>query len=367
MRLSHSVSIATARRGLARQTRVRAFGTAGIAVAIVIAIGLGFVAWRAADSVYLTPRATVMAEISERREQIENFEAVLPRHFTVRDALRERGALTVGRDRDAIEHRLRVAVLEAAEAAGVTSVVVNTGRASGVSNPAGAERISAPLRRAFRERADFQVVSGRVTGTGDFSQVVGLVALLQAQPWLDRVEGFAISPAGRERASFEVAIDFSVLLLPDLAPSDPPELVRVLPDERDLLAVRAVVERAPFADPLPPPPAPEPKPEPKPEPSPRAKPEPPPPPPYDKWSLTAVIVREDPAMSEAWMRNASENKVLVLRPGMQVLGIKLLSVQGERADWDVSVARGSESAVAGSEHRRSIGLRQTLQDAVDGR
>jgi hypothetical protein len=349
--------------------RERGFGSTALVASAVVLLVLGFVTWRAADSVYFAPRAENAVEIETRLEQIANFEAILPRHFAVRDALRERGARTVGRDRDAIEHQLRVGVLAVAEGFGIESVVVNTGRPSGVSNPAGAERINAGLRRTFRSRADFQVVSGRVTGAGSFDQVVGLIAGMQAQPWLDRVDGFSISPSGRERSSFEVAIDFSVLLMPDLSPAEPAPLEIVSPSDAGRRAVQEVVDRAPFLDPLPPPaPKPQPKPAPKPvpEPTPR-EPAPPPPPPYGDWSLTAVIVRDDPSLSEAWMRNASENRVLVLRPGMDLLGLRLLAVAPAQADWDVSVALGTESAGASDDHRRIIRLRQTLKDAVEGR
>src|SRR5262249_36596366 len=112
----------------------------------------------------------------------------------------------------------------------------------------------AGLKKNLKKTPDFSVVSGSVEGVGTLENVLRNLALIQAQSWVHRVEGFSIAVAsGRDRDHYKMRIDAAPLSAPDLAQAlegDAPQSVPAVGAEA---IWRTIAARNPFKEPAPPP------------------------------------------------------------------------------------------------------------------
>lgn len=292
------------------------------------------VVWLAAESFYLKEHRVLAAERAELVRASDAFAEATRGSRDTRIALRDLASTMLGRERTVVEHRLRGLLSELAERESLAGVVVSHGRPRVAQNPAG-ERgsgVARGFRRLLGDRQDFAVVDARLQGQGSLEQCLRTLAATRAQPWIHRVEGFSISPKGKDRAVYEVKIDLATLFAPDLVPDDAQAPTLRASSEADAALVAALAARDPFTlvDPVvavvpqaPPPPAPTPKPAPEPA------------PPYDKWRVVGVLqIAGGPGAGdsvEVMLARTDTAESRTLKPGDAVLGARLESAAGETA------------------------------------
>jgi len=302
---------------------------ARLIVALVALPLLAAGVWYATELLYLREHR----EINDRRAHFEErtvaFTAASKGVRDARIALRDMAGTMLGHERTVVEHRLRTLLSELATREELTEGVVSHGRPKWETSPA-AERgsgVNREFRRMLGDRQDFAVVSARLQGLSTLEHCLRALAAVRAQPWAHRVEGFSLTPKGRERSAYEIKIDLSTMFAPDLVAADavPPALAEPAPGKVE--AVRAVAARDPFrlAEPVvaqaEPPPA-------DPEPEPAA-----PPPPYDKWRVVGVLeyTRGGAATVEVMLTRTDSDRSRTLVPGDSVLDARLEAAAGETA------------------------------------
>lgn len=304
-----------------------------IAAVVGIAV-LAAAVWLAAETFYLKEHRVLADERAELVRATAAFADASRGSRDTRVALRDLASTMLGRERTVVEHRLRGLLSELAERESLTGVVVSHGRPRVAQNPAG-ERgsgVARGFRRLLGDSQDFAVVDARLQGIGSLEQCLRTLAASRAQPWIHRVEGFSISPKGKDRAVYEVKIDLATLFAPDLVPEDAEAPTLHASSEADTALVSRLAARDPFTlvDPVvaaapPPPPAPTPKPDPKPEPG----------PPYDKWRVVGVLqIAGGPGAADAvevMLARIDTAESRTLKPGDAVLGATLESASGETA------------------------------------
>jgi hypothetical protein len=314
---------------------------AGVAV-------LGGIGWWSFRSFFFDEYTAIRAETADLRSRTEAYEGGMKGSRAIKIGLRDAAATMLGGDQAVVEHRLRGMLSEVAERNGLGEVVVTHGRPRGVSSPADARGsgVSRGFRRMLGERADFAVVRGRVQGLGSLDSVVRALADLRAQAWVHRVEGFTITPKGREGTVFELKADFATIFSPELVETGSASPALVSAAESDVASLLALVSRAPFgfAEAAP-----------EPQPAPvivQRDPPRPPPPPYDKWRVTGVLESlETGGVVEVMLFRADTGETRTLAIGQRVLGATLTAAGGERAWFDKDgatvVVRAGETLAEG--------------------
>ena len=320
-------------------------------IAAVLTPILAGAGWYTADAFYFTQHARIKGESEELARRTESFKAASAGIRESRLELRDIAATMLGSEQIIVEHRIRGLLSEIAEREGLREVVVSHGRPRAVDNPAQARGsgVNRGLRRLLGKQQDFAVIHARVQGLGSLEQVLDTLAAIRSQPWIHRVEGFTISPKGRERLVYELKADLATIFAPDLVSpeAESPELRGF--DAESLSFVAALVGRDPFhlAEPVvavPPP---------SPPPLPAVKPESTPAPPYDKWRLTGVLEMLAPGdpgdPGETGEPEASSFQVMLARvdtgelrtmlPGDTLLGATLESASGESAQFTLDGRR----------------------------
>lgn len=305
--------------------RLIAFALVGAA-----ALAVGSCSW---SRLYAAPVAAKRAKLDEHRREIARFRQALDGRFAVQGRLDRLVETTLGREIDAVEHRLRTGLSTVVSAAGLSEVTVNNGRPRAEGNPAGRERIASAVRRRLREQVDFHVVRGQVSGYGGLGQVFTALAAVASQPWIHRVEGFSIAPAGREGTSYQVRIDFATLLLADLGATQGEGLPAIAPENPETIgAVQRIVAKNLFVMPV----------SPEPEPvrvavKPPANASSPPPPPYGSWRLTGIV---GGALPEVLMTGPDDRRA-ALQVGQGVLDAILVGATDDAAMFEIGDSRFS--------------------------
>ena len=186
-----------------RERRTLLLGVGSIAM--IVALGRGVPAWRAA----LQERRDGATQL---RAELAGAERALGRHATVRDTLVARGhrlaavtaTLVPGEDDDAADRTLLAMVSGAAAGAQVrltSTAVVNEARPA--ARVAVGERGARARRAAPAPRSLMRTVAVRIAGTGDVRGVTTLLEALERGPARLRVRSLAVTQpdvaAGDER------------------------------------------------------------------------------------------------------------------------------------------------------------------------
>lgn len=307
------------------RTRGAIIGVAA-SVALVAVLGL-------ASALFFGPRTELLDRIGQTRERIADLESRLEEQVPTRRRQRELSATLLAKDQDLAEHRFRTALSAIGERCGLSRIRVNHGQPSAVVNPVVNVR-SAPtgLKRQLRSRPDFMVLRGQIEAVGTLEETLNLIALVQAQPWAHRFEGFALRPQ-KDRESFEIRLDVSTILAPDLLKDNGPDptIAPAIPGSealwRSVLAKN--VFQAPPAD-APPSPPPE---------TIAAAPPPPAtePAPYHDYRLTGVVRSSQGVV--AFLLNTRSGERVTLLEGGRVLDAVLVDGRGEKAVFDINGQR----------------------------
>jgi hypothetical protein len=296
--------------------RTRVLATIGSVAGLVVVYAL-------ASVFYLSPAGTLRKEIDERTDQADRTAQAAEPHVLRLERLREIAATTLGRDPDLVRHRFRTALSSLAEECGLEAVEVDETGPTPIMSPVAKARITnKPLSNEFRGTADFAVFRGELSGEGSVESVLRTMAVVQAQPWAHRVDGFGIKPENAERTRFSLRIDVTTLYLPDLATDDEPVIVSAA--EVDETLWRSIADGRGLQHPAPAPTAAKP---PAPAPKPRRQPG------LGDWRLSGVIV--DGTGVEVMITHISGGQFRSLRPGDEVLGAVLVGAEGEHATFRV--------------------------------
>lgn len=325
-----------------RRTRTKALIAAGVVV-----VGGSLAYW----VLYAKPRARLEEQIAAARDVTAQFKTRVSDRTAVQRELKEFGTRTLGKELDTVNHRFRTYLTAIGEACGLAGVVVDQGRPMPQKNPA-AGRLPSSVRAAAREQVDFFVINGALNATGTLESVLRAVAMVEAQPWVHRVRGLSIRPAGREGDRFSLKIEVATVFAPDLVEKDgehelaqPPieseqlwrpvlakNMFRMPPPVREA-PTEVVVIAAPSENPAPPPP--------------------PPPPAYGDWQLRGVI--ESASGAQAFFVNTRTQQYVTVLVGGRVLDAVLLEVSGESAYVEIGGKRFEVSNGQTLAARRPVG------------
>jgi hypothetical protein len=217
-------------------------GLAGFALLLV--------AWHV---VYTKPRGDIQAQIDATNLNIAGLNGVLDSEYDLRKRGKAIGGTTLASKQDALEHRFRSGLSRIGEQEGLAGVVVDDVAPTDQLNPLkDVKGVSSSLKSALRRSPDFQLVRGTLKGTGTLEQVLRTVAVVQAQPWVHRVEGFTLKPHGQNREQLEVRLDVATLFAPELlgnAEPAAPQVAAAGPEAEGLW--RAVALKNVFRKPAP--------------------------------------------------------------------------------------------------------------------
>lgn len=303
----------------------------GLILTVVGSVALAAGGWFLTDLFYLRQHSEIQKTADRLTRETEAFKAASEGSRESRVALREFAGTMLGAEQVLVEHRLRDLLSALAQNEGLKEVVVSHGKPRVADNPAQGRGsgVNRALRRALSKQRDFAVVQARVQGLGSLEQVLRTLAAIRGQPWIHRVEGFTITPKGRELLNYELKADLATLYAPDLVSADAEPPVLHSPDASSLSRIMAMVERDPFRLATPVVVAP---------PSPPTRPPPPtdaPPPrlPYDKWRVTGVLEKLGPggATVQVMLARVDTGELRTLKAGDELLGVTLESASGESA------------------------------------
>lgn len=304
------------------------------AVAGVVVVGAV-----AAQVFIVSPLRKTGNAIDAAAKAVDGLEQQLSSNERVLRALRDRASTTLGATVDEASHQFRTRLSGLAETSGMTRIVVDQKSGEATLNPLvsakGVPQALLAVRTKLRKEADFTLLRGTLRAQGTLEHALGLIAAVQAQGWVHRVEGFSIKPVGRERASVEVTLDVTSLFVPDLVGKgyEQPAMDPVAPGS-DVLAQR-VVSRDPFRF--------APKEEPAvavavapPVPAP-AVPVAPVPPAYHEWRVVGVMMGS--RGSEAILVNTRTGESRTLEVGQEVLNARLVGCRDELAIFEIEQGR----------------------------
>ena len=232
---------------------------------------------------------------------------------------------TLGGDLETVDSTLRRRLVETVERCGLSDVSVNTLGGAVVETPASrAFRRSGP-ERALRDEPDFVLVRATASGTGTIADVVRFLHVLDAAPWIKRIEQVRLDP-DRSGRRLSISVRLATIFIPGAAP-DPEAVPSVLP-RRSIDRYAALVADNPFWLPTAVTETPRPT---------TPTPAPPPPPAVDPWSgwMLTGVVDGDPG-TEAWCRHRGSGLTATLLPETEVtlsdgLVATLVAVEGDVA------------------------------------
>jgi hypothetical protein len=206
------------------------------------------------------------------------------------------------------------------------------------------------VKKLLNADPDFIALRASVKGVGTLEQVSRCIAVIQAQPWLHRVDSFAVRPLGKERERFELRLDVASLFMPQWVPKDLPDPVVAQVGEDGAQYAAAMAARNVFRRAQPPD-------KPIAEAAAPVDPAVPAPPvvfpPYEDWALSGVMSGRS-GLSVV-MVNRKSGESLAVRPGERVLDAVLIGGSGERAVFEIGGQRFELSNGETLASRRPIG------------
>jgi hypothetical protein len=311
-----------------------------IAGAVLLgASGLGYA------YLYAVPRNAIQGKLEAAQQLNAAYETELKDHKRVKDRLKAIAATTLAATPGQADARFRSALNDLAVGNGLTKVTVNTRGAADEANPAGsAPKFQTALRGDLKRQKDFAVIGGDVEGHGTLQQVLKTASMVQAQPWVHRVDNFSVRPEGNDRERFVLKMGVATILMPaDLAPKDAPEPQIDPANDAAAKQWASIVEKNVFKEPSPPVAAAPSQPQPAPGPS---------TPPYDEWKLTGVV--ESRLGVEAFLVNVKNGQRLTLPVGSAVADARFVSGAGELAVFEIAGQKFEVSNGQTLEQRRLV-------------
>lgn len=297
-----------------------------------LAVILGLIGYTGYQRMYVRPRDNLNERMRSVQSASEAREAATDEIPVLRKRLRELAAGTLGSDEETVAASLRTSLNEIVGHYGLGSPSVSTRRSEPIRNPAAMKATDLGDRTA-RNRPDFQAMSASLRAVGGLESLLRVLATLEQQPWVHRVDGWTITPVDKSREKFEFTVELTTMYLPEpdlRAATVGPGLKLWEPvDETQFAMHRGILARAAFRAPPPDAPAP--------PPVKVAGPPPPIAPPYEEWKVTGVV--KGRGGWELWVRNAKSGQAMTLFPGDRVLDARFLEATGETATLEIGGTR----------------------------
>lgn len=316
-------------------------------------------AWWGYERVYAGPARELESQAEAARKDIERRSAEVNTLPAVTRQIRELTAGQLGQTEERVEANLRTALNDIGAKAGLGSVVVTTSEAARVRNPAalvasewGSGSAGSGGGRTRREQIDFRTMGASLKGTGTLAQALRVLAIVQHQPWANRVDGFVINPIGeaKDRSRVDFTLRLTTVFAPDVPVAGPTasDALWKEPPPEVIAAFQPVISKNVFREP-PPKPAVAQKP---PAPPPPAGPSGPPPVPYGEWRVVALV--RGVAGPELWLSNEKTQQRLTLAPGQQVLDATFVGASGEEARLRIGEQEFVVALAQTLEERRAV-------------
>jgi hypothetical protein len=210
-----------------------------------------------------------------------------------------------------------------AEHAGIQNASVGTQSPVRRQSPA-RSMFKGNLQRSLRDEIDFIEVPGSITCQGTYEQTLRLIACIEDEPWIKRIDQVKIDPRDNG-GKFDITLRLTTVFLPGRGPTG--ELAAAIPVP-DLNKYAVFVQSNPFRIPPSPPPV-----------TVAAKPQPAPPTgfPYEQWALTGVA--ESTAGAEAWLLNNQTRESRRLAVGESLQDAVFTAVSGDSAEFQLGEQR----------------------------
>ena len=225
----------------------------------------------------------------------------------------EIGNRTLGGDQETVDSAFRNRITSLMSECGLGPRTFSINRITAYETPAKRQFKRTATQRKYRDEKDFVQISGSLRGVGTLDQVVRFIHLLDAEPWLKRLEVVRIQPeSGGKKVSLTMRL--STVFIPFLEPNgDVIEARYSWPLDRyaDLVASNPFRIRNRGGKP------------------PQVIEAPAPVDPRTQWKLTSII--DGPDGLEAWLSNISTQESAILKPGESLAGCVL-----EGADLDIA-------------------------------
>ncbi|MDX2148451.1 MAG: hypothetical protein SFZ23_13105 [Planctomycetota bacterium] len=207
-------------RGAQRKSKVSMpVKVAGIGAVVLVLATVAYVRY------YQRPRAELEAQILAAARSVGDLEDQLAGEGALRKSLKEFGNRTLGTAEDLVEHRFRMLLTRIGVENGLEGVVVDQGSPLARKSPA-LNKLPTTISREMRARPDFYSVSGSLRGEGDLQEVLRVIAMVRAQPWVHRVDGFSIKPSPRKMNAYALRVEVSTAFMSDAGPTEEPSLVQ---------------------------------------------------------------------------------------------------------------------------------------------
>jgi hypothetical protein len=302
-----------------------------LALALLIGAWLGYAAL---DRWYLLPRREALNEIADINLALASQAESRRLRPEVARELDQFVDRTLGGKLETVDHRLRTRLNRLAEQVKLQGVSVGT-EGGGTARQSPARSVfRAASQRGMREEVDFVEVQAWISGNGSLEDVVRLIADIQAEPWIKRIDSVGLVP--RENGSrLAVNLRLTTLFLPG---REPRTEVTAGAAGVSIDRYAALVSGNPFRVP----PAPQAAP-PAAAAAAAAQPAPPPAPlfPWNEWTLTGVA--QGPAGAEAWLLHKPTGQTRVLSVGQSLDAAALSGVQidsqGDAAEFTLGDQR----------------------------
>jgi hypothetical protein len=277
---------------------------------------------------YAAPLAEKRAELTEVEQRTRAFRDRTTSMLEARRDIQPLIARTLGASAQSAEAALRSRLNALFREAGLPGTSVESRVAQRATiNPASDARLDAFRRPDARGRlrstpeAAFIAMTATLRGEGPTDQVLGALALLESQDWLQKISAVTIEPASRSQGrSASYAFEIQTLFIPKRSPEDGPSLAPARPARQTLAS--SIIGRSLFTPPPPPQPVVREEPKPEPEPVVQRPPDPPPPPPYDQWMV--AFLRDGSAGQQLTIRRSGSGQTRVLAVGENFHGMKFL-------------------------------------------
>jgi len=304
-------------------------------------------------------KAALAADYASNEAALGSYKGWIEGRAPAEEKLRAIAGTTLGFSGEVVDSRFRSGLSRMAEVAGLVKdkiVVTPKPAMTAVRNPTVEARTAVAdfkrfLSQDYISASDLYLMEARIKGSGSFDAVTRLLALAQSQPWIWSVRGFTLKPQDNSATLFDITVDVTTAILPDLAPPTgdtgdaPVDAPQILDPQADaVLAIASIVRRNVFAPPPPPlmgeltisqgrVPG-----EGETDPVPGGGLPPPPPPPYHEWRLTGLSGSPNQGRL-AWMLNVRTGSAVLLSPGQGVLDAVLVGAAGTEAVFQIGDAR----------------------------
>jgi hypothetical protein len=281
---------------------------------------------------YAKRRVAIEQEIERYAKGLADRDARMSDKARASRELKKVAQTTLGTDEEQVTAALRKALNEVVSHYKLADASVTSARPMPARNPAGQRGVGELRDKKYRNAKatpDFYVLPATLNGKGTLDQALRILATLEEQAWVHKIDSFSIRPVGKERERVELTVSLGTLYLTEAGGVRPGETVSWSPvSDAQYAQWQPLAAKNVFKEPAAPVAA---------APS-GAQPAatvaalPPPPPPgpaYDQWRVSGIT--RGAGGPELMVVNLATKQWLTLMAGGVVLDAKFIDAAGEIA------------------------------------